>query len=207
MKNRNIIKQALIAGALLAGFTGPAQADQYNIDPAHSNVQFKVRHLFAKTNGQFRTFAGSFDFDQKKLGGGSLTVTIDAASIDTNEVKRDEHLRSPDFFNVTKFSKLEFASNKVTFKDKTHFTVDGELTLLGVKKNVQLQGEFLGETVDPWGNTKAGFKATTAINRKDFGMNWNKTLDAGGVILGDEVEIELLVEAENASKAKKQASK
>jgi polyisoprenoid-binding protein YceI len=179
-----------------------AYADTYKIDSAHSAVNFRVKHLISKTGGRFKTFSGQFDFDPTAKSGGNLDVKIVADSIDTDNAKRDEHLRSPDFLDTKKFPELSFKSTKVE-TDGKKITVTGNLTLHGVTKPATLVGEYVGEVKDPMGSTKAGFNATTKINRKDFGVVWNKTLDSGGLVLGEDVEIELLVEAENVSKAVK----
>jgi polyisoprenoid-binding protein YceI len=199
--------RGLAATALALGLSaGVARADSFQIDPAHSNVNFRVKHLLSKVQGHFGKFAGTFDFDEKAKTGGNLDVTIETASIDTDNDKRDDHLRSPDFFDAKSFPKLTFKSKSVQTDGKT-LTINGDLTMRGVTKPVTLKGEFGGQIKDPGGSTKAGFSATTVVNRKDYGINWNKTLDAGGFILGDDVEVELLVEAQNLTADKKSASK
>lgn len=191
------------AFALVYLFNAPLMAANYKVDTGHSQVGFKIKHLFSKVPGRFAKYTASFDYDPAMTSTGNFVAEIDAASIDTAEPKRDEHLRGADFFDVAKHPKITFKSTKVTPKDKTNFKVAGDLTIKGVTKPVEFNFEYLGETKDPWGNLKAGFQASTKINRKDWGINWNKTLDAGGFVLGDDVEIELNIEAENATPKKK----
>ena len=185
---------ALILGAMPA----VAGATSYKVDPAHTNVTFLVRHLFTNVEGRFKTFEGTIVFDPAAPEKTVVKGTIDAASIDTNVDKRDQHLRSPDFFDVAKFPKIEFASTGVSDVDKTKNTgkIHGNLTMHGVTKPVVLDAEFLGAATDPWGNKKGGFSATTTINRKDFGLNWNKALETGGALVGDDVQIRLNVEGD-----------
>lgn len=201
MKHLFLVKSALVASFLTAStFAGAAN---YTVDSTHSNVGFTIRHLFAKVSGRFDKFEGTFEYDPEMKSTGNFNATIETASINTNTPDRDKHLRSPDFFNAEKNPKITFKSTKVAKKDKTHFDVTGDLNMNGVTKPVTLAFEFLGEVKDPWGNTKAGFKATAKINRKDWNINWNKTLDNGGVLLGDDVELDIQIEAENMSAKKK----
>jgi polyisoprenoid-binding protein YceI len=172
-----------------------AYAKQYEIDESHSNVGFRIRHMVSKVSGKFNKVTGTIDWDAAKAGEGKTVVKIDAASIDTGNAKRDEHLRAPDFFDVKKYPSIEFASTGVKDASDKGGKVEGVIKLHGVEKPVTLDMKFNGEAKDPWGNDRAGFTATTTLNRKDFGMQWNKTLDAGGLLLGDEVEITLEIEA------------
>lgn len=172
-----------------------AAAKQYNIDPEHSHVGFAIRHLLSHVRGQFNKFSGTFDFDEANKTGGNLKVVIDVASIDTNNEKRDKHLRSADFFDVAKFPKIKFTSTKVAAAGDKKYKVQGYLTLHGVTKLVTLDVAYLGTLKDPWGNVKSAFSATTKINRKDFGIEWNETLETGGLLLGNDVTIHLEVEA------------
>jgi polyisoprenoid-binding protein YceI len=155
-----------------------------------------VRHLFTNVEGRFRTFDGQIVFDPAAPEKTMVKGSIDVTSIDTNVTKRDEHLRSPDFFDVAKFPKIEFTSTGVSDVDKTKNTAKlaGNLTIHGVTKPVVLDAQFLGAATDPWGNKKAGFSASTVIDRKAFGLGWNKTLEAGGVLVGDEVTIRINAE-------------
>ncbi len=169
---------------------------RWNIDPSHSSVNFTVRHLIiSKVRGAFSKFTGTIDFDVENPGASKVAVEIDAASVDTREEKRDGHLRSPDFFDAEKYPKLTFASSKVEKNGEGEFKVTGDLTIRGVKKEVVLTTEHLGDGKDPWGNQRIGFAAHTKVNRKEFGLNWNQALEAGGFLVGDSIDIALDVQA------------
>ena len=171
----------------------------YQIDPAHSEVGFVVRHMgFSKVRGRFERFEGTVSGDPTDLGSLEARVEIDAKSITTDEQKRDEHLRSNDFLDIENNPKIIFESHRVTNVDGRKFTVEGDLSIRGVTKRVELKGTFLGEGKDPWGGTRVGFEATTTVNRKDFGVNWNAALETGGFLVGDNVEIHLDVQAVRA---------
>jgi polyisoprenoid-binding protein YceI len=187
----------LLSVVLAASFApSRAAATSYKVDDAHTSVTFSVRHLFTNVEGRFKTFEGQIDFDPAAPEKTTVKGTIDAASIDTNVQKRDDHLRSPDFFDVAKHPKIEFVSTGVSDVDKTKNTgkIQGNLTMHGVTKPVVLDAQFLGAATDPWGNKKAGFTASTVVNRKDFGLGWNQALESGGVLVGEEVTIRLNVE-------------
>ena len=176
--------------------TGFAAAGTYTIDQAHSDVSFKVRHLVSKTAGQFTEFLGSIVADFENLDASSVEFTIDAASIDTQNEDRDKHLRSEDFFNVETFPEIIFTSSKITKSGEQSFAVTGTLTMHGVAKTVTLPVTFLGKIKGPRGGTVAGWEIETTLDRKDFGIIWNRALDAGGMILGDEVEITINLETQ-----------
>lgn len=168
---------------------------RWNIDTSHSGVSFAVRHMvIAKVRGTFGRWQGVVDFDEQDPGASRVSVTIDAASIDTRESKRDEHLRSADFFDVATYPNLTFESTRVDKVDDG-YRVTGDLTIHGVTREVALDAEYLGSGVDPWGNRRIAFQAKTTINRKDFGLNWNQVLEAGGVLVGEKIEISLDVQA------------
>lgn len=173
-----------------------AAAATWNIDPDHSNVQFKVRHLtIADVKGTFEKFQGVVQYDEQDISKATVQVTIDVASINTGVAKRDEHLRSPDFFDVAKYPTMTFVSKKVNRvgPDKVH--VSGDLTLHGVTREVVL--EVTGptkEVKDPWGNVRRGAAATTTLDRRDFGLTWDKKLETGEVMVGYEVTIALELE-------------
>ena len=172
-----------------------ASAAPYTIDADHSTVGFKVRHLaISSVPGNFAKFSGNFDFDPANLAKSSAEVTIDAQSISTNNQKRDDHLRNPDFLDTAKFSNMTFKSKSITAKSATTFEALGDLTIRGVTKPVTLNVEFQGSATDPWGNERAAFSATTKFNRKDFGLTWNKALETGGLVVGDEVAVNIEVE-------------
>lgn len=167
----------------------------WDFDLSHSSLNFHVRHLMvSKVHGRFTTWTGTLELDETDLTKSRLEVTIDAASVDTKEPKRDDHLRSADFFEVEKFPHLTFKSTKVE-KAGDDYKVTGDLTIRGITKSVTLDVEG-GDTVkDPWGGTRTGFSAKTSISRKDFGLTWNVALEAGGFVVGDKIDITLEIEA------------
>lgn len=173
-----------------------ASASSWTIDPEHSYVGFKARHLMvANVKGNFTTFDGTVDLDDKDVTKSKVAVTIDTNSIDTNVQKRDEHLRSADFFDVAKYPTMTFVSKDVARADQDGLKVTGDLTLHGVTRQVVLDVEPISrESKDPWGNIRRGTTATTKIDRKDFGLTWNKGLETGGVLVGDEITITLEIE-------------
>jgi polyisoprenoid-binding protein YceI len=170
------------------------QTTTYAIDNAHSNVEFIVRHMMiSKVRGRFGTVSGTIAVTPDNLPA-SIDVNIDAASVDTREPQRDAHLRSADFFDVEQYPQLQFLSTRVEGSPED-FKVHGDLTIHGVTRPVVLEGSFEGRGTDPWGNERVAYAATTKINRKDYLLNWNQALETGGVIVSDEVRIELNVEA------------
>ena len=173
-----------------------ASASTWTIDPEHSYVGFKVRHLMvSNVKGSFTTFDGTVDLDDKDVAKSKVVVNIDANSIDTNVQKRDDHLRSADFLDVAKYPAMTFTSKKIAQSGKDRLAITGDLTLRGVTREVVLDTETLApESKDPWGNIRRGTTATTTINRKDFGLSWNAALETGGVVVGDEVAIVLEIE-------------
>ncbi len=200
--------------SLLAAFAvaipGAAFAADYTIDASHSSADFAVRHLMvSKVRGTFNKLAGTVSYDPKNPEKIVIEATIDAASIDTREPKRDEHLRSADFFDVEKHPTITFKSKKAKARGKGKLDVTGDLTIRGVTKEVVLSVEGLDQEVkDPWGNVRRGAQATAEINRKDFGLTWNQALEAGGVMVGDKVEISIDVELiRQAAKEGETASK
>ncbi len=173
----------------------------YNLDPAHTTVEFIVRHLMiTKVRGRFTTFTGQVELAPGSDLPAAITATIDATSIDTREEQRDAHLRSADFFDVDNFPQLAFESTRIEGTPQ-EMTIDGKLTIRGVTRDVRLSGSFEGRAADPWGGIRVGYAAHGTINRKDFGLAWNAALETGGVVVGDEVRIELNVEAVQAQKA------
>ncbi|HSP78492.1 MAG TPA: YceI family protein [Myxococcaceae bacterium] len=182
--------------ALVLAAPSLAFGAEYVFDASHSNAQFSVRHMMVtNVRGEFPKMTGSVNLDEKDVTKSSVEATIDVASINTREPKRDDHLRSPDFFDVAKFPSMTFKSTKVEKAGKDKLKVTGNLTIHGVTKSVVLDVEGpTPEIKDPWGNTKRGLVATTRISRKDFGMTWNKALEAGGVVVGDDVNITIDVE-------------
>jgi len=181
----------------LAFFASPAAAATLKIDEAHSSVSFGIRHLLSTTKGQFRKFEGTVRIDPDKRDSVKVSGSIEVASIDTGDAKRDAHLRGEDFFNVDEFPTIAFEASELTQvnDDRSAGKLGGTLTMHGVTKDIVIDVEWFGVQTDPWKNTKAGFRGELTINRKDFGIVWNKALDTGGYVLGDEVKIELELEA------------
>jgi len=179
--------------ALALFFTASAQAGAYQIDQDHSQVGFQIRHLVGKVKGHFAQFEGDITIDDKKISNSKFLAKIKTASIDTNSKKRDDHLKGTDFFDVDQFPLITFESTKISGSSK-NMMIDGNLTIRGVTKPVKLKATHNGTGTDPWGNERIGLSATGKINRKDFGMNWNKALDKGGVMLGDDVDLTIEVE-------------
>ena len=172
-----------------------AQASGWEIDASHSVAAFSVRHLMiTNVRGELGKVAGTINLDDKDITKSTVEATIEVAAINTRDAKRDEHLRSPDFFDVAKFPTMTFKSTKVE-KAGAGLKVTGTLTMRGVSKEVVLSVEGPAPAVKaPWGNTKSGFTATTKLNRKDFGVQWNKSIDGGGVVVGDEVSVTIELE-------------
>ena len=193
---RPLARLALGAACAAALATGTARAaDSYSIDPSHSNMGFTIRHFFSRVPGHFTKFEGTITYDTQDAAKSSVNVSIEAASINTEEPKRDAHLKTPDFFDAEKFPKITFVSNKVTSVSPTKLKVDGMLTIRGVSKPVSLDVDLLGTGPDGWGGVRSGFEAKTKINRQDYGVSWNKALEGGGTLLSDDVDIVLNVEA------------
>lgn len=185
-----------VLAVLLAALPGLSQAAQYTIDKEHSSVSFKIRHFASRVQGSFTNFGGMFSFDEKNPENSSVDAVIRANSINTRNAMRDKHLRAPDFFDAEKHPTITFKSSKVTpGAEKGRYKVDGVLSMHGVDKPLTLDVEYAGEANDMKGNAHAGFSATGMLNRKDFGIVYNKVLDAGGMMLGDDVSISIEVEA------------
>jgi polyisoprenoid-binding protein YceI len=199
--NRRIVLAVAVSG-LLSG--SAFAADTYVIDKNHSEASFQVRHMLTKVRGKFDDFAGTILVDEAKPEASSVEFTIKTASIDTGVEPRDKHLRSADFFDAEKNPEITFKSSAVTTTSKDHYDVAGTLTMHGVSKQVVLPVTFLGTVKSPFGDQRAGFESGITLNRKDFGLMWNKTLEAGGVLVGDDVEVAINIEA---AKQKEPASK
>ncbi|HTS76033.1 MAG TPA: YceI family protein [Bryobacteraceae bacterium] len=172
----------------------------WNLDPAHSVAEFKVKHMMiTNVKGQFTSLTGVIIIDESDVTRSRVEASIDAASIHTRTPDRDAHLRSADFFDVDKFPKLTFTSTKVARTGEDELKVEGDLSIHGVTRRVVFKVEGPTEPAkDPWGNTRIGLTATTKINRKDFGLTWNSALESGGVLVGEEVTITLDVQAVKA---------
>lgn len=188
-------KTIFALAAVLAAAVSPVQASTYKVDADHSSVTFKIKHLLSRTQGQFNKFEGSIQYEPGKPETWSASGTIQTASIDTNVEARDKHLRGADFFDVEKFPTIEFRTTGVRDAGETTAKLEGLLKMHGVERPVVLDVTIAGTADDPWGNTRAAFTAVTKIDRKEFGLNWNKTLDKGGLMLGEEVEVTLEIEA------------
>ena len=191
------ISKSAIAIAMFVALPVLAHADTWQIDPAHTNVEFSVRHMMiSNVKGQFQKTSGTVDVNGKDPTSAKIDATIDATSINTRVDKRDAHLKSPAFLDVDKFPTITFKSTKIEADGPGKWKVTGDLTLHGVTKPVVLDVESTGTPVtDPMGDTRAGASATTKISRKDFGLTWNQPLETGGVMVGDEVAISIDVEA------------
>ena len=168
----------------------------YQIDPSHSAAQFKVRHMMiANVKGEFDKVTGTVNFDPANPAASSVEASIDVSTISTRDEQRDGHLKSPDFLDVATHPTINFKSKQVTASGSDTFTVLGDLTIHGVTREVNLKvDELTGEAKDPWGNMRRGAEASTRIHRKDFGMTFNMALEAGGFLVGDEVDIHIDVE-------------
>ena len=173
----------------------------WQLDKAHSSINFSVRHMMISTvRGRFEEFDGTFDINEAAPAQSKIEVKIWAASINTKEPQRDGHLRSPDFFDAEKYPTITFKSTRVEKSDDRRARLIGDLTIKDVTKQVALDVEYAGQTKSPWGTINAGFTASTNINRKDWGLTWNQVLETGGVLVGDEItiniELELVKQAE-----------
>jgi polyisoprenoid-binding protein YceI len=187
----------------MACISTPAWAAKFQIDPAHTNITFKVPHMvISKVKGRFDKFEGSFEFDEKSQKLDLVSVKIQADSINTNQADRDKHLKSPDFLDVAKFPSIEFKGTKVIYDAAKPKKVEGKITIHGVTKDVTLDVEYKGAVTDPMGIRRVGFEIETKLNRKDFGLVWNKALETGGVVVGDNIEIDIEGEAILPGKAK-----
>ncbi|MBF0567437.1 MAG: YceI family protein [Nitrospirae bacterium] len=196
--DRNKISKNIWLFILAVVFVIPSlvSAATWEIDPEHTTIGFSVRHMMvSNVKGLFSHFSGKAIIDDADMTKSSFSATIDTSSIDTKIAKRDTHLKSADFFDVTKFPDMTFVSKKVIPEGKDHMKVIGDLTIKGTTKEVTLEVDGPSAAMkDPWGNMRRGASAAAKINRKDFGLIWNKALETGGVLVGDEVTINLEVE-------------
>ena len=192
---RNILLSALIALPVVA-----QTPENWTVDKVHSTATFKIRHITANVIGQFRDFDGAILIDRANPARSSVEFTIQAASIDTGSDNRDKHLRSPDFFDVEKFPTITFKSTAVTPKSKSEFDVTGDLTMHGVTKRITVPVTFGGFAKGGRGE-KAGFEIETTLNRKDYGIIWNRALDEGGFVLGEDVKVTINLEVDRKNPA------
>ena len=188
-----LLSMLALGAALVAGDTVTSTPVAWTVDPAHSEVSFRVRHLTGRVRGHFKEFSTSLMADPAQLTTGSVTVEVKTASVSTENEKRDTHLRGPDFFDVEKFPVMTFKSTKVEANGKD-IALSGDLTIRGVTRPVVLKGTFNGKVVDPWGKERLGFEVSTTIDRRDFGLVWNKLVE-GSSLVGDEVTIDIAIEA------------
>lgn len=189
-----------LAGLVALLSTPVRAADRYDLDSVHTRVNFTVKHLWSPFTAGFKQASGAIQLDEAKPENSTVEVTIPVTSISTDNEDRDKHLRGDEFFSVEKFPNITFKSTKITKGDKKDaYKVEGNLTIRDVTKLVVLDVEWLGSGQSPWGQTVAGFSVTGAINRQDYGVKWNKALDKGGMLLGDEVKINISVEAVKAA--------
>jgi len=191
----NNITSIILTVALFI-FPSMATASTWQIDPVHTNIQFSVRHMMiSNVKGVFHKFTGAFEIDDKDITKSKASSVIDVNSIDTGIEKRDEDLRSANFFDVAKYPTMTFVSKRFSRTGANKFKMIGDLTIHGITREVALDIEGLETVVkDPWGNMRRGVTMTTKINRKDFGLTYNKVLETGGVVVGDEVAINIEVE-------------
>jgi polyisoprenoid-binding protein YceI len=188
-----MITTIALTAAMVVGDTTKPVAATWAIDPVHSELSFKVRHLTGRVRGSFKEWNGSVVADPTQLTAGSTTVEVKTGSINTENADRDAHLRSPDFFDAEKYPTMTFKSNKVQVTG-SEIALYGDLTIKGVTKPVVLKGTYGGKVTDPWGKERIAFEAATTINRKDYGLAWGKMVE-GVALVGDEVTIELAIEA------------
>jgi polyisoprenoid-binding protein YceI len=189
---RTALALVTLSATVLAAL--PAAAADWNLDASHSYVGFKVRHMaISKVKGSFGDFAATVQGEPGKPGTFSVEATVQLASVDTGNEKRDDHLRSADFFDVAQHPTMTFRSTGVTM-DGDEGRLAGELTLNGVTKPVTFDLEYAGQVTDPWGNVRMGFAAEATIDRRDFGLTWSKALETGGLVVDNDVEIELEIE-------------
>jgi polyisoprenoid-binding protein YceI len=165
------------------------------IDNAHSEAAFEVRHLITKVRGKFSDFEGVIRFDELRPERSTVSFTIQSASIDTGHRERDTHLRSADFFDATEHPTITFKSSRAIPVSESQFQMSGQLTIRGISRDIVIAVAFLGLARDPWGQERIGFEGNLMLNRKDFGLNWNATLETGGLLVGDNVRITLSIQA------------
>lgn len=179
-----------------SAFTRDTTLQRFRVDPAHSQVSFAVRHMgFSKVRGRFQEFDGTVRMVPDRLDTLDAEASVQVATISTGDEKRDNHLRSEDFFVADQFPKMTFESDGVSEVNGSSANLAGALTIRGITKRVVFDVEYLGEATDPWGGTRAAFEAEATVNRKDFGLSWNQILETGGMLVGEAVEITLEIQA------------
>jgi polyisoprenoid-binding protein YceI len=189
------MKKAIMVFLAAVLVVSAATANSWKVDGSHSKVEFNVTHLMiSDVTGRFTQFDVTLKQGKEDFSGSTVEAVIKTASVTTDNDGRDKHLKGDDFFNAEKFPEMKFVSTAFEKTGKDTYRIPGTLTIRDVSKPVVLEGKFLGSTKDPWGNTKIGFKATTTINRQEFGVKWNKSLDAGGMVVSDDVEVTLAIQ-------------
>jgi polyisoprenoid-binding protein YceI len=190
-----VARELFLAVSTIDGVVPKEAEMSWTIDNAHSQIQFAVRHMMiSNVHGGFEKFSGTIDFDENDPVRSLLSIQIEGASLNTKEPKRDEHLRSADFFNVAQYPYMTYKSKRMEQADATHGRIIGDLTIRDVTREVILDVEYAGQAKSPWGTVSAGFNAQTKINRQDWNLNWNKALETGGVLVGDEIKINIDLE-------------
>ncbi|WP_413568578.1 YceI family protein [Bdellovibrio sp. HCB117] len=183
-------------------FSATSFAEKFELDKSHTDVSFRAPHLMvSKVKGRFEKFEGTFDFDEKTQKLENVFVKVFTTSLNTNEKDRDKHLRTADFFDVNKYPEMTFKGTKVDYDNGKPDKIHGDLTIRGITKSAVFDIDYKGAVNDPWGNRVISFEAESKVNRKDFGLNWNKAMDKGGWVVGDEIEIEIDGEAKVAKPA------
>ena len=189
---KKVFLTLILATVFLINFS--FATDKYQIDPVHSTIGFSVKHMvISNVKGNFTDFSGVIYLDDKDIKNSRVEVTIKASSINTRNERRDAHLKSPDFFDAEKYPDITFKSKKIE-KNDNGYVIVGDLTIKGVTKEVSFPFTYFGPINDPWGNQRNGVQASLTINRQDFGVSWNNTLDNGGLVVGNEVNIEINLE-------------
>jgi len=198
MRFRTLLATFAVLAASAAFAATAMAADKYSADPSHSSIGFAVKHMVvSKVKGYFNDYTVEIVYDDKDITKSSVVVAIKSASIDTKQAKRDDHLRSPDFFDAAKFPEITFKSKRIE-KSGEGYAAVGDLTMRGVTKEITLPFTIAGVVTDPYGNTRLGLSGGTKINRQDYGVSWSKSLDNGGLVVSDDVEIEIEIEAVKA---------
>jgi polyisoprenoid-binding protein YceI len=168
---------------------------KWNIDPTHSQAEFSVRHMFTKVRGHMVVASGTVDADESDPTRTVIVARLDPSTVHTGVAVRDDHLRSVDFFDINRYPEIVFQSTAISQTAKDHYAVTGTLSLRGIERPVTLYARAAGDGIDPLGNRRAGVSARTTLNRRDFGLEWNRALESGGLLVGDEIDINLEIEA------------
>ena len=206
MRARRALPALLFLATWISAQATPA-ADTYTLDRSHSSVGFRIRHLLSNVSGRFGDFSGTIELDTADPTKSIVHLTIKTASVDTSEPRRDADLKGPNFFDVEKNPEMTFVGSKIAKGTGSTYQVTGAFTMHGVTKELTIPVEYLGAAKDPWGNDRAAFSTTFVLNRQDYGIVWNKTLDAGGTLVGNEVTVTIDLEAVKAKPAPPAAAK